>query len=364
MAELKLQHIRELNRIRQQKYYYAHQKEINLKHREKYHECIDCLKNQDKKEAKEEEVETEDILPSTTIQNVVINLNNNKNIKSASTLKKYIDDLSTIVKLLNTTNLNNALKKSKDIIKKLKTAKSNKGTPYSINSLKGFIQAILFLISNYDLEISEKEIKNYIDYFDELKLSSSISVQKKQEEEEEVIMFDKYLELVKETFGELSKEYLLASVYNEVTCRDDLGHLRIVYTKKETDDEDHNFLILPRGNTLASIVLNAYKTSEKYGTITTQLSKQLTDLIRAYTSKNNIKYDDYLFGASPLLSALVGKINSAVDVRGSINTLRQMKVSEFLTKEHINDVEKRIAVGKILGHSPITSLKYLRTVKT
>lgn len=361
MAESKLEHIRELNRLRQQKYYYAHQKEINLKHREKYHECIDCLKNQDKEE---EEVETDEILPSTTIQNIVTNLNNNKNIKSPSTLKKYIDDLSTIVRLLDTNNLNNALKKSKDIIKKLKSFKSNKGSPYSINSLKGFIQAILFLISNYDLGISDKEIKTYTDYFDELKLSSSINVTKKQEEEEEVILFDEYLDLVKEHFGELSKEYLVASVYNEVTCRDDLGHLRIVYTKKETDDEDHNFLILPRSNTLATIVLNAYKTSDKYGTITTQLSKKLTDLIRAYTSKNDIKYDQYLFGASPLLSALVGKINSSVGVRGSINTLRQMKVSEFLTKEHINDVDKRIAVGKILGHSPITSLKYLRTVKT
>lgn len=356
MTEATLNHIRELNRLRQKRYYYAHKNEINKKHRDTYNSIYS---NANKNLEIEEEIT--EILPTTTLSNIVSNLKNNKNIVSPSTLKKYINDISTVFNILDTNNFSNELKYANNIITKLKTFRNINDSVYSSNSIKGFIQIILFLITNYDVKISKKELKKLTDYFEELKLNSSIDIQKKQEEEE-VILFEDYLKLVKNEFGELSKEFVLISLYNEVTSRDDFGHLSIIPTAKETN-KINNFIIVPRDNRVARIVLNSYKTSNKYGTIKIELSRKLTELIRIYIFKNDLKYNEYLFGNTELLSGFVGKINASINISGSINTIRQMKVSEFLTKENIHDINKRVEIGNSLMHSPITSLKYLRTIK-
>jgi len=73
-----------------------------------------------------------------------------------------------------------------------------------------------------------------------------------------------------------------------------------------------------------------------------------------------LNYGDTLFGLSSL-SGFIGRMNKAIGIAGSINTLRHMKVSELLNG--VNDTTERIKLAKAMGHSPITQLKYLRVSK-
>ena len=51
-------------------------------------------------------------------------------------------------------------------------------------------------------------------------------------------------------------------------------------------------------------------------------------------------------------------MNHNVDVEGSINTLRHMKISEELN--NITDPKKRQELSKKMLHSPITQRNYMR----
>jgi len=51
-------------------------------------------------------------------------------------------------------------------------------------------------------------------------------------------------------------------------------------------------------------------------------------------------------------------MNRSVDVEGSINTLRYMKVSSDI--KGIKDVDKRHQLASIMLHSPVTQQRYMR----
>lgn len=358
MAEVELNRIKEMNRLRQQRYYYAHKNLINQKHKDRYYKNIS---NKPVIIQKVEVLNTE-VLPTTSLVNIVSNLKMNPEINSIETRNKYISDISTIFNILNTDNLSIALKNANNILKKLKNAVSSKGTVYSNNSIRNFLQVILFLTRNYDTNISNLELKKLINAHEQTTIQAVFNTQIKQEEQS-VMLLDDYIELVSKEYPGISKEFVLVSLYKEVTARDDFGKLIIIPTTKELNKID-NFIIFPRDNRNCKIILNSYKTSAKYGIINIELSPELSKLIRAYIFKNGLEYNDYLFGKASLLSGFIGKINKSINVNGSINTIRQMKISsELLTLNDIQDMNKRITLSKTLMHSPVTNLIYLRTIK-
>ena len=103
--------------------------------------------------------------------------------------------------------------------------------------------------------------------------------------------------------------------------------------------------------------MNNYKTQKKYKQIVHEVSNDLDKLIKNYINKKDLDYNDSLFGKSPL-SKIIGNMNHNVDVEGSINTLRHMKVSEELT--NITDPKTRQELSQKMLHSPITQQKYMR----
>jgi hypothetical protein len=85
-------------------------------------------------------------------------------------------------------------------------------------------------------------------------------------------------------------------------------------------------------------------------------------LIRNFITKNKLKYDDTLFGKSKL-TGVVGLMFKKIGIdSGAINYIRTSKLSTELDKEKINDVALRLKFSKLAGHSPVTQLRYLRTV--
>ena len=77
-----------------------------------------------------------------------------------------------------------------------------------------------------------------------------------------MLPFTDYKQKVLDKFGENSKEYLIVSMYDEVTCRDDLN-LKIIQSNTDVIKDENNYLILPVDSRVnASNVLNNYKTGK------------------------------------------------------------------------------------------------------
>jgi hypothetical protein len=167
--------------------------------------------------------------------------------------------------------------------------------------------------------------------------------------------FNEYLAKVKSHFGDVSKEFIIASLYNLSGFRDDLI-LKIIAVKPKDDKE--NYIIIPKDKKRnLSIELNNYKTSGKYGHDSIPIPKDLSKLIRQYIDDANLEYDDYLFG-SKSLSGFIKKFNEKMGLNISINKLRQMRVSNVLNNNPT--VEQRVKLSKEMKHKALTSEKYQR----
>ena len=229
---------------------------------------------------------------------------------------------------------------------------------YSLNTKKGLFQIIVWLIDNLQIPLTAFKIKIYKKKFEEYKIKSTdLTEEKITNELDSVIPYKEYINKIKTKFGEDSKEFLLASLYNELTVRDDFYNLIIKQDNNNLSD-DNNYIIV--NDKKSKIILNQYKSREKYKTINHTVSSVLDKLIKNYIKNKNLKIDDTLFGKTPL-TKIIGTMNRAVDIEGSINTLRHIKVSDEL--RGVKDVEKRQQLAAIMLHSPATQQKYIRKIE-
>ena len=132
--------------------------------------------------------------------------------------------------------------------------------------------------------------------------------------------------------------------------------LLIVPSIQSIEDNYLNYIVIPKTREL-TLIVNEYKTSNKYGQIKIKLSLQLSNLIRKYIQKEGLLNGDYLFG-DKYLTSFVSKMNKQIDIKGSISYFRQMSVSDLLSQAP--SAEERQKLSSLMKHSPISQLKYLR----
>jgi hypothetical protein len=259
--------------------------------------------------------------------------------------------------ILDCDNLNICFKKSKDIIKTIETANTKKDPlkTYSTNSKRAFYQTILKLKDIIPLKLTDKATKEYISMFEEHGTASHLDTQNKIEND--VIMtFNDYLTKVKDHYGEISKEYLISSLYHLSGFRDDLI-LKIVDEPTQTD-KTMNYIIIPQNkNKNLFIELNSYKTGDKYGYQIIKINKQLSGQIRKYMNESQLNYNDFLFG-NKSLSSFIKKFNNKMSLNITINKLRQMRVSDILNNKPT--IKERVKLSHEMNHKPTTSEKYQR----
>jgi len=340
-----------MDRDRQKRWYDLHKGDISTKRKAERAEL---------KKANEPEPEPEPIVKPTKknafTEEVVIQLLNKLDINN-DTKKKYIEDVKTLFRVTSCTNLVTCLNNFKKIKEFIETAmqKRDPTKPYSLNSKKGFIQAIPYIIDKLQIPVKKGVHSKYVDLLETYKIMSGEQTKNKQENPEfDVLPYSEYLAKIKTTFGEDSKQYLVAKLYDECTMRDNFSELIIVGSVKEMTDDKQNYIVNPKTGVMR-IYIQQYKTDKKYGVIQVKLSKCLTKLIRTYTNGENGR----LFKESTGLSSFVSQMNKKVQVKGSINTLRQMKISEELAASDLSAEEKQ-ALAKSCGHSHMAQLKYVR----
>jgi hypothetical protein len=164
---------------------------------------------------------------------------------SAKTAFKYQQDFERLHKITNCEDYLKCFKKPPLMFKQLEDAKKENGKPYSINTLKAAVQTILFIIDHFELNTKVKK-DAFRDKFEALKIRSLEHNAEKQAKEK-VLPFQEYLSKVKDTFGEDSKMYVIARMYDELTVRDDFV-LKIIHRLNENDGVT-NYIVIPQSRT-------------------------------------------------------------------------------------------------------------------
>lgn len=359
----KMEKKREQTRIRQARFYALKKEEVNAKRREKYKETID---NMLLVEQSQEPVIVPD-KPVFTKGNIKIkDLSKNKTLSydeivkyldelelNVNTATKYKQDIKRFVKITDCDDVIKCLKRSDLIITDIENGTTQNGNTYSNNTKKGLYQTILFIVDRFNLKINKAPYK---EKFEGAKLQSYEDNEKKVYEKP-VMKFSEFIPKVKETFGETSRMYAIVKLYDEVPMRDDF-QLKIVDKVKDTKDKGFNYILMYSGKP-SKVIINNYKTKALYGPISVNLTKDTSKLMRDYAKNNNIGLGDYLFG-SEKLSSYVTPNNNKIGVEKGFSTYRHMKISEELDK--VKSISERQQLASIMGHSPLTQLKYVRNI--
>jgi len=371
-AEEKLELIRAQNSARQRKFYLKYAEKLKETKRNKYKEHADVFKAQNGISLMDEydlnlsddEEEPSPLIDEDSMEPKAFDKNESydtyadiiKKLNSKDTTH-YSNHIKSVFKILKTVKYASAIKSATKVINLIKNAVYGKDSkPYSVNSKKAFLQSILRTITQLSLPIPKKEINAYKLAFETLKLDS-MDVNTEKAETHIVLSFKEYLQKVREHFEENSKQFVMASLYNEVTVRDDF-HLKLVSSLKGANkDLSEQYLIVPKVGVL-TVIINQYKTIKKYGQIKQSLSVPLSKLVRQYITENELEFGDYLFGHSVHNSDFVSKMNKVIGAPGSISEFRHMKSSEFNLSN-----EERVLLADKMKHSPMTNLKYIRTLQ-
>lgn len=226
---------------------------------------------------------------------------------------------------------------------------------FEFSTKKNMLMNTLTILNHMAIKLPESIFENIVKYMNELDRQYTLQHMKKQQAEV-VLTFPEYLEKVKNHFGESSTMYLLASMYSELGCRDDL---QLLILNKKPNELTKNYLILNENQ--HEVILTRFKTEAKYETINVVLSEALTELIDKYIETNKLNETDYLFG-NQLQSKFIRYNNKLLGLDIGINKLRQMKVSE-LVNDKSKPVSEHFALAKQMGHSANLQLHYLRNLK-
>ena len=281
--------------------------------------------------------------------------------ETVGNIKFKVDSFKTIIKILKTPLYKAFIKKittsPKLVIKALKEAEYKPGVKYAIRSVLAYFNCILYLLDQYpDIKITKENKRLYKDQSDILKyVADEQSDEKKQKLAESGALpsYDEYLNKVIETYGDEGREYLITELYKEIKARDDLV-MKIVKTKAEAVDDDNYLIITEKPN--AEVVINSFKTKQKYGDFEVKLTPELTSLIRDYIKKKKIKYNEYLFNTKSL-SVVVGRMNKKLNIVGFGATNLFRKMLETDLENSGPTPEQRLKLANELKHSMATAKK-------
>jgi hypothetical protein len=277
------------------------------------------------------------------IFNTVINEN---------TRRKYVCDIKRVFSVSKIPNFTGSMEEYQIIKESISNSK------YAISTQKGCIQSILVFIEKSNIIIDTKVTAKYSVLYEIYNIKTTDqNTARKTDADHNVMEYPAYMELIKEKYGADSKQYLIVSIYNEVSVRDDFARI-IVLNDKSQDNNIDNYLLNEDGKYI--IILNKYKTSNVYGKQIYNLSNELSLLIQNYIIKHEI--DIYLFPENSCgLSGYITNFNKRVNINGAINYIRHMKVSQFLNRTDLTP-EERHSQAIRMCHSEETQQKYKRGV--
>jgi hypothetical protein len=301
------------------------------------------------------EVMVEPELPSTseTIPFVidplerVIELINGFDISDGNKIFR-INNFKTIINILKPTDYDDFIfklnKQPNKNIKLINNFDYKPGKKYAENTLISFYKNILFFLDKLNITIKDEKKNKYLD---QLELLGVVTAHKNQlkNNTSQIPSFADYLKKCKETFGPSSREYLIALMYSEIKCRDDLQMILVRDPIKLSKEKNY---IVVNDYPNANVIINNYKTSDKYGLYSVELSEELTILIKSYILEHKIENGQLFFNVKNI-SMIVSRMNEKLGVEGlgSINLFRKMIASDAKDLP----LKQQLNISKQLKHS-------------
>jgi len=268
-------------------------------------------------------------------------------IANEESKESHLKAIKSVLRIMKDVELEHMFRDADKLIEGINTGKSQDGNDYSLATKIKQFEAVLKLSDVLKIPLDKAKV---IDAYTILKMQ--FADEKEAKPDGEYPTFAEYLEKCKVMFGKDSREFLIASMYTELTCRNDFNLIVSDKNKKSG-----NYLLVQKSK--ITIVLNEYKTAEKYGQMRHTCSKELRKLILAYLEKNDIKVGDLLFGVVDLQPVL-SLMNKRLGYSTGANLFRHMRVSEVM-KDPALTYEQRLETAKNMMHNCVTTQKkYLK----
>ena len=210
----------------------------------------------------------------------------------------------------------------------------------NLNTLQVRAASLLYLVDHYPGLKEMVPFDLFLKIFETIKNESQhVNIQKGLTEKIEP--FSEIKTRIENNYPPNSDEVLLINLYNELPRRRDFADIKI----KSNGGTQENWLDVKTGLLHMNIIQKVHKDPFVH-----KLSNRTLDLIK-YSLKKN-----------PRETLLKGSYSKAMKVLGGVNLLRHAKVSEETQGEP--DLEKRIALSKLMGHSAQTQQAYRRELET
>lgn len=268
-------------------------------------------------------------------------------------LKTYVNSIKQLMRITECTDLIDCLKDSDKIINLIENGKKKNGSgAYATNSKIGLYQVIVYIIDAFKLNINKEP-------YNTQRLLLKIKDESRVEENQQKLVptWEEALDKVKSKYGPISKEYVIMSLYQRIPARDDFQLL--ITDKLDGYDTNINYLVLRMGKS-SKVILNHFKTADKYSKASFVLSPELSQLVNDYRIKNKILLNDYLFGNKPQTAFIsktlkdVGYGDRSIYNQTGISFLRKATVSNT----PINTPEEKLTLANTMAHSTNTQKKY------
>ena len=336
----KLEKINLQNRNRQQRYYEAHKAEILTK------------KKADRDAIKILNTPVPEVIIPTTFTLEMIQDIFKEHITNENTQRKYLNDIKRVFTLAKLDTFTDSI----EIHNLIKTAVEN--SKYSLSTKKGTIQSILVFLDKSGMVMDKKVKARYSLLYDVAKVKTDDEhADKVKDTNNDVMLYSDYIQLVRDKFGEDSKEYLITMMYNEVPVRDNFGSIKLIENLDE-DDNVNNFLQKDG----EFIILNDYKTKNKYQKQIYTLSAELAQLLTDYIDRHELNNLLFPENTKKGLSQYVIGYNKKLNLKIGVNVLRKMKITEFLNDKTLT-AEQRIDFSRKMCHTEKTQQTYKRGIK-
>ena len=283
--------------------------------------------------------------------NIIENMINSLEGETDGNKNFRIKNFASLVKIFKPVSYKQFLKQLRKPVNTIKQIKSFEYAPnktYATNTLIALYKAILYFFNKFDIPLKNKE-----KYEDAIQMADAVAVvELKKKNTNSIPTFEEYLQAVLNEYGLNSREYLIAKIYQEAKCRNDLQ--LIIVNNASILDELSNYLVL---DDTTKIVIQNYKTMDKYGKIDVVLSDELTQLLHKFIENNQLQLGDNLFNTINI-SMIVTRMNQRLGFtgHGSINLLRKMLASDA----SVLPMEDQLKLAKEMRHSlKVTNSNYV-----
>tara|TARA_R110002126_G_scaffold269685_2_gene413411 strand:+ start:121 stop:1230 length:1110 start_codon:yes stop_codon:yes gene_type:complete len=299
-------------------------------------------------------IEVEELIDPTNVLEIITKNINSLEGETDGNKKIRISNMKSIINILNPVNYKEFIKALKtrpiNTIKQIKQFQYRPNKTYAPNTLIALYKAVLFYFEKFNLKIKQT---NKEKYEDAIQIYDAIAIVELKEKNKTTIpTFDEYLQRVLDEFGIYSREHIIVKLYQQVKCRDDL--LLIVADSSTQLDKNVNYLIVGE---IFKVVLNDYKTIDRYGVVDVELDTELTTLLEHYMENHNIKIDDSLFNSNNI-SKIISRVNQKLGYVGwgAINLIRKMLASDT----SVLPIETQVKVARQMCHSlKVTNSNYV-----